>query len=164
MAIDKGEHVQAAFLDLSKAYDRVRIPGLIGKLSALGFSRSSLSWLRSFLTNRKQCVCVNGLSRHGSLRSQPSHKGQCWEVVYETLFCGAKSFEKDKVLLVFVFRFGWRQSKTAGTACKQASGSMTQLHILAFVIATLLSQSRFPNVGLRVYTSTKMYIPVHVDV
>ena len=60
MAIDKGEHVQAAFLDLSKAYDRVGIPGLIGKLSALGFSRSSLSWLRSFLTNRKQCVCVNG--------------------------------------------------------------------------------------------------------
>ena len=60
MAIDNGEHVQAAFLDLSKAYDRVGIPGLIGKLSALGFSRSSLSWLRSFLTNRKQCVCVNG--------------------------------------------------------------------------------------------------------
>ena len=60
MAIDKGEHVQAAFLDLSKAYDRVGIPGLISKLSALGFSRSSLSWLRSFLTNRKQCVCVNG--------------------------------------------------------------------------------------------------------
>ena len=54
------EHVQAAFLDLSKAYDRVGIPGLIGILSALGFSRSSLSWLRSFLTNRKQCVCVNG--------------------------------------------------------------------------------------------------------
>ena len=60
MVIDKGEHVQAAFLDLSKAYDRVGIPGLIGKLSALGFLRSSLSWLRSFLTNCKQCVCVNG--------------------------------------------------------------------------------------------------------
>ena len=70
MAIDKREHVQAAFLDLSKAYDRVGIPGLIGKLSALGFSRSSLSWLRSFLTNRKH---------HGSLRSQASHKGQCWD-------------------------------------------------------------------------------------
>ena len=26
MAIDKGEHVQAAFLDLSKAYDRVWHP------------------------------------------------------------------------------------------------------------------------------------------
>ena len=63
MAIDKGEHVQAAFLDLSKAYDRVGIPGLIGKFSALGFSRSSLSWLRSFLTNRKQCVCVNGFKK-----------------------------------------------------------------------------------------------------
>ena len=58
--VETTEHVQAAFLDLSKAYDRVGIPGLIGKLSALGFSCSSLSWLRSFLTNRKQCVCVNG--------------------------------------------------------------------------------------------------------
>ena len=59
--LDKGDHVQAAFLDLSKAYDRVAIPGLINKLSSLGFARSTLLWLSSFLFNRQQCVRLDGV-------------------------------------------------------------------------------------------------------
>ena len=60
MALEKGNHVQTAFLDLSKAYDRVSIPGLLFKLSALGFSTESLKWFSSFLQDRTQCVRVNG--------------------------------------------------------------------------------------------------------
>ena len=60
MALEKGNYVQAAFLDLSKAYDRVSIPGLLYKLSALGFSTESLKWFPSFLQDRTQCVRVNG--------------------------------------------------------------------------------------------------------
>ena len=60
MAADRGDHVQATFLDLSKAYDRVSIPGLLFKLSCLGFSYSALQWLSAFLTNRLQSVKVNG--------------------------------------------------------------------------------------------------------
>ena len=52
--------MQTAFLDLSKAYDRVSIPGLLCKLSALGFSTESLKWFSSFLQDRTQCVRVNG--------------------------------------------------------------------------------------------------------
>ena len=37
MTLDKGHHVQTAFLNLSRAYDRVSIPGLLCKLSDLGF-------------------------------------------------------------------------------------------------------------------------------
>ena len=62
MTLDKGHHVQTAFLDLSKAYDRVSIPGLLFKLSDLGFSGETLRWFLSFLTNRQQCVRVNGSS------------------------------------------------------------------------------------------------------
>ena len=62
MTLDKGHHVQTAFLDLSKAYDRVSIPGLLFKLSDLGFSGETLRWFSSFLTNRQQCVRVNGSS------------------------------------------------------------------------------------------------------
>ena len=36
MAADRGDHVQATFLDLSKAYDRASIPGLLFKLSSWG--------------------------------------------------------------------------------------------------------------------------------
>ena len=59
IALDTGQHVQAAFLDLSKAYDRVSIPGLIFKLSSIGMSPSPLEWFSSFLQNRSQSVHVN---------------------------------------------------------------------------------------------------------
>lgn len=60
MALDRGEHVQTAFLDLSKAYDRVSTAGLLFKLSNAGVSPSALEWFTSFLTDRTQCVKVNG--------------------------------------------------------------------------------------------------------
>ena len=66
----EGNHVQAAFLDFSKAYDGVSIPGLLYKLSALGFSTESLKWFSSFLQDRTQCVRVNGtLSSAAYLKS-----------------------------------------------------------------------------------------------
>ena len=63
MTLDKGHHVQTAFLDLSKAYDRVSIPGLyIVQIIRFGVSGETLRWFSSFLTNRQQCVRVNGSS------------------------------------------------------------------------------------------------------
>ena len=59
-AIDWGEGVEAIFLDFSKAYDRVSIPGLIYKLSCVGFSQAALKWFSSFLTDRQQQVRVHG--------------------------------------------------------------------------------------------------------
>ena len=52
--------MEAIFLDFSKAYDRVSIPGLIYKLSRVGFSHAALQWFSSFLTNRRQQVRVHG--------------------------------------------------------------------------------------------------------
>ena len=54
MALEKGEEIHVVFLDLSKAYDRVSIPGLLYKLSSLGFTDSTMQWFTSFLTNREQ--------------------------------------------------------------------------------------------------------------
>ena len=48
MTLDKGHHVQTAFLDLSKAYDRVSIPGLLFKLSDLGFQEKLCAGSRLF--------------------------------------------------------------------------------------------------------------------
>ena len=60
MALEKGEQVHTVFLDLSKAYDRVSIPGLLFKLSNMGFSNTTLQWMSSFLMDRQQRVRVNG--------------------------------------------------------------------------------------------------------
>ena len=54
LALDKRDSIETAFLDLSKAYDRVTIPWLIYKLSLYGFSRAAIDWFSAFLTNRQQ--------------------------------------------------------------------------------------------------------------
>ena len=59
-ALDGGKNVQSVFLDLSKAYDRVSIPGLLSKLSLIGFSSSATEWFASFLKYREQCVLLDG--------------------------------------------------------------------------------------------------------
>ena len=57
MALEKGNHVQAAFLDLSKAYDRVSIPGLLYKLSALSWILNREPEVVFFLSSRLYTVC-----------------------------------------------------------------------------------------------------------
>ena len=60
MALDKDQMVKVAFLDLSKAYDRVSIPALLHKISSMGISRKALSWFSAFLQSRRQCVLLDG--------------------------------------------------------------------------------------------------------
>ena len=61
LALDKGLCLESAFLDLSKAYDRVSIAGLMFKPSKCGVSSHALRWFDSFLLNRTQCVRLNGI-------------------------------------------------------------------------------------------------------
>ncbi|MCU7801538.1 MAG: reverse transcriptase family protein, partial [gamma proteobacterium symbiont of Lucinoma myriamae] len=61
-SIDKGEIVGAIFFDLRKAFDIVDHDLLLQKLSAYHFHSSSLSWIRSYLTDRKQCISEKDIS------------------------------------------------------------------------------------------------------
>ena len=55
-SIDNGEIVGAVFFDLKKAFDVVDHELLLDKLSQYKFNVTSLSWIRSYLTNRSQCI------------------------------------------------------------------------------------------------------------
>ena len=57
--LDKGGYVSAAFMDFSKAFDTLNYNLLIAKLGAYGSERDSVSFMKSYLNDRQQRVCVN---------------------------------------------------------------------------------------------------------
>ena len=61
--LNKKLKVGALFMDLSKTFDNLDHSLLLAKLSAHGFDNNSLSFVRSYLTNRIQrCKIENHLS------------------------------------------------------------------------------------------------------
>jgi hypothetical protein len=61
-SLDNKKTVDAAVLDFSKAFDKVPHNRLIHKICHYGIRGALAEWLRSFLTNRTQCVVVDGQS------------------------------------------------------------------------------------------------------
>lgn len=56
--LDKGNKCLAIFIDLAKAFDTVSIPLLLDKLEGLGIRGNQLELMRSYLTERTQCVKI----------------------------------------------------------------------------------------------------------
>ena len=63
-ALDHGHEAKIVQIDFSAAFDRVNHKGLLFKLKSVGIGGSVFSVIHQFLTDRKQCVSVDGsLSR-----------------------------------------------------------------------------------------------------
>ena len=59
--IDKGLLTGLVFLDLSKAFDTLDHCLMLEKLSNFGFDRSAVQWFKSYLLERSQSICMNGV-------------------------------------------------------------------------------------------------------
>jgi Reverse transcriptase (RNA-dependent DNA polymerase) len=59
-ALNEGKWCIGIFLDLKKAFDTVQHEILLKKLAKFGISGNLLEWLKSYLSNRTQCVDING--------------------------------------------------------------------------------------------------------
>ncbi|CAH8542293.1 unnamed protein product [Dicrocoelium dendriticum] len=76
-AADEGVPVDVSYLDFSKAFDRVNHPALLRKLAAYGIHGSLLTWLESYLYDRRievrianthsDSLCVTGGVPQGSV-------------------------------------------------------------------------------------------------
>jgi hypothetical protein len=60
-ALDDGKCVDVIYLDFQKAFDTVPHIRLMNKLEAYGIDGKVRQWIGSFLSNRRQRVCVNGI-------------------------------------------------------------------------------------------------------
>lgn len=58
--IEQGESVDAVYLDLAKAFDKVPHQRLLNKLEAYGVRGKVLAWIRNWLKDRRQRVCLQG--------------------------------------------------------------------------------------------------------
>ena len=59
-AADRGIATDVVYLDFAKAFDKVPTERLLKKLEAHGIGGKVGSWIRAWLADRKQRVCVNG--------------------------------------------------------------------------------------------------------
>ena len=60
--LEAGQEVCSVFFDLRKAFDSVPHAKLIRKLESIGLCTQIVEWVKSYLTDRQQCVVVGGES------------------------------------------------------------------------------------------------------
>ena len=60
-SVDAGQATAAIVLDMSAAFDIIDRKLLLKKLSLMGFEENVVKWLDSYLSNRSQSVCINGV-------------------------------------------------------------------------------------------------------
>ena len=61
MNLDHGDQMDMIILNFSKAFDKVPHQRLINKLQFYGIQGSTLTWIKSWLTNRSQSVIIDGM-------------------------------------------------------------------------------------------------------
>ena len=58
--LDTNTEIDVLYLDFSKAFDSINHAKLLVKLKLYGISGSLWEWFKDYLSNRKQCVVVDG--------------------------------------------------------------------------------------------------------
>ena len=58
--MEKSNNVDVIYLDFAKAFDKVDHGILLNKLKKIGINGKICVWIDNFLSNRQQCVAVNG--------------------------------------------------------------------------------------------------------
>ena len=60
--LEKSNNVDVIYLDFAKAFDKVDHGILLNKLKKIGINSKIGVWMHNFLSNRQQCVAVNGIT------------------------------------------------------------------------------------------------------
>ena len=58
MSLNNKDHALSIFVDLSKSFDTINHEILLSKLFLYGIRGKQLDWFSSYLTDRKQYICI----------------------------------------------------------------------------------------------------------
>ena len=75
--IDKKYHNLTLFLDFRKAFDTVAHDILIKKLELYGIRGTELAWFKSYLSNRLQYCCIDGINSDSKINPAGVPQGSC---------------------------------------------------------------------------------------
>ena len=65
-SLDEGANIDVIYMDYMKAFDTVPHKRLCSKMSSYEFNEQIMEWIKGFLRNRRQVVCVNGQNSNWS--------------------------------------------------------------------------------------------------
>ena len=81
-ALDRKNFVLGVFLDFSKAFDTIDHDILVQKLDNYGIRGVANKWFKSYLTDRYQYVCYDGINSSYSKILFGVPKDQFWDLCY----------------------------------------------------------------------------------
>ena len=84
--LSNSTQIDAVFLDIVKAFDKVPHQRLLLKLECNGIRRITLQRMDSFLINRKQCVIMGGVVLCGACDFCGSTRYSAWSVAFSYLY------------------------------------------------------------------------------
>lgn len=83
-SIDNGNFTGSVFLDFTKAFDTISHNILFSKLESLGITGPSLTFIKNYLLDREQSVCIGGVNSNVKIINQGVPQGS---ILGPLLFC-----------------------------------------------------------------------------
>ena len=94
--MERGNEVEAIYMDFQKAFDTVPHKRLMSKLKSYGFGGKIVKWIENFLSNRSHKVVINRVESASAFVTAEFHRGVYW-VQYCSLYTSTISQIKSKV-------------------------------------------------------------------